>query len=175
MATDNQTIAIQNIQRYLRQLSYHDPAIPSVPIDGIYEADTRRAVEAFQRLQGLPVTGIVDRVTFDALYVAYIDSLLEHAAPEAPDLFPRNPAAYEITVGDALFTVYAIQHMLGEIGIIHDELEEQPLTGTYSEGNAEAVRRFQENVGLPVTGRVDRATWNTLVREYNRYAEGRYQ
>ena len=59
--------AISNTQKYLRQLSYHDGDIPPVPIDGIWDTETVRALTAFQRKNGLAPTGRVDRATFELL------------------------------------------------------------------------------------------------------------
>ena len=169
------TTAIFNIQRYLRQLSYFEPKIPAVPIDGIYDTTTRDAVGIFQEMNGLPSTGVVDRDTFDRLYLSYIKSLEELTPPERIDLFPRIPANYEIDVGDELFAVYAVQHMLNELGIIYDYIGQQTINGIYSAENSFAVKQFQLNNGLPESGRVDRATWNALTREHNRYTETHYQ
>ena len=43
----NQSIAIENLQRYLRQLSYDHPEIPAPPIDGVFESQTKDALNAF--------------------------------------------------------------------------------------------------------------------------------
>lgn len=37
------------------------------PLDGRYRLDTAKAVRVFQDANGLPVTGVVDRRTWDAL------------------------------------------------------------------------------------------------------------
>ena len=46
MPTPYETQAIFNMQRYLRQLSRFDPAIPPVDEDGIFGEETRAALEA---------------------------------------------------------------------------------------------------------------------------------
>ena len=63
----NEARAIKNLQRYLRQLSYHVPSITAPPIDGIFASDTQKALREFQEWQALPSTGIADRETWDAL------------------------------------------------------------------------------------------------------------
>ena len=83
--------ARRNIQRYLRQLSYFEPAIPAPPIDGVEGGDTTAAIKAFQKFEGLPDTGTVDDTTFDLLFESYISSLEEHSLPESISPFPGTP------------------------------------------------------------------------------------
>ena len=53
-------------------------------IDGIFGPQTREAVAAYQRLVGLPITGVVDRETWYSLLSTYQSVLL--AQPEQQDL-----------------------------------------------------------------------------------------
>ena len=48
MAISNQATAVENLQRYLRRLSFDDPRIPRVPVDGIFDTVTEDATRAFQ-------------------------------------------------------------------------------------------------------------------------------
>lgn len=41
-----------------------------------------------------------------------------------------------------------------------------PQDGYYGSATAEGVRQFQQEEGLPITGRVDAATWDALYRAY---------
>ncbi|HAA63726.1 MAG TPA: peptidoglycan-binding protein LysM, partial [Thermoanaerobacter sp.] len=53
---------VVNLQARLKSLGF-DPG----PIDGIFGRKTEEAVKAYQQSRGLPVTGIVDNVTWNAL------------------------------------------------------------------------------------------------------------
>lgn len=55
---------VQQIQEQLNRISQNYPAIPKVVADGIYGERTKEAVETFQRIFQLPVTGIVDFPTW---------------------------------------------------------------------------------------------------------------
>jgi hypothetical protein len=58
---------VADLQRRLVQLGY----LPSnFVVNGIYDSTTQQAVREFQRVNGLPVTGIVDQATWQALYDA---------------------------------------------------------------------------------------------------------
>ena len=64
---------VRQMQEQLARISKSYPAIPTIRADGIYGNRTKEAVEAFQRVFGLPVTGVVDYKTWyeiSAIYVA---------------------------------------------------------------------------------------------------------
>lgn len=69
---DNREV-IREIQRFLLDISYRIPSFPRITIDGIYGEETKNAVRYFQELYGLPVTGIVDLLTFLFLFDVYED------------------------------------------------------------------------------------------------------
>jgi peptidoglycan hydrolase-like protein with peptidoglycan-binding domain len=167
MANQNERDAILNIQRYLRQLSYHEP-IPAPALDGIWGPQTAAAVRAFQELEGLSVTGVVDAVTWEALYAAYLASTRKHSAPVPLAHFPRISEGYALREGDESFLVRFIQYAPGELETIYEGFDEVKETGVYDEATKKAVARFQEKHALPVTGEVDRDTWDALATTYNR-------
>lgn len=64
---------VRQMQQQLARISKSYPAIPRIRPDGIYGQDTAEAVEVFQSVFGLPVTGVVDYNTWyeiSAIYVA---------------------------------------------------------------------------------------------------------
>lgn len=63
---------VRQMQEQLDRISQTYPALPSVTADGIYGESTRQAVEAFQRVFGLPVTGIVDYQTWYRISEIYV-------------------------------------------------------------------------------------------------------
>ena len=168
MAHQNEREAILNIQRYLRQLSYQNDTIPSPALDGIWGAETKRAVRAFQIQAGLAPNGIVGQATFEALYRAYLDSLKANSAPVPLAQFPRISAGYALREGDESFLVRLVQYALGELDTIYEGVGEVKETGVYDAATKQAVATLQERYGLPQTGEVDRATWDALATVYNR-------
>jgi peptidoglycan hydrolase-like protein with peptidoglycan-binding domain len=157
--------AVRNLQRYLRRLSLAYGSIPSVPIDGIFESETARALSEFQRIFGLPITGTADLVTWDTLYAEY-EKLIKTDQILSPDLFPPLPQNYEISEGEPLAATALVQWMLNELTVLYDELPLLSVSGIYDEPTARAVSLFQRVKGLPVTGKVDRQTWNSISAEY---------
>jgi peptidoglycan hydrolase-like protein with peptidoglycan-binding domain len=57
--------------------------------------------------------------------------------------------------------------MLGEIRLHYDNLETVAQTGIYDAETDTAVREFQTRNLLPVTGKVNKATWDFLVSAYD--------
>lgn len=161
--------ARRNIQRYLRQLSYFEPALPAPPIDGVEGGDTTAAIKAFQKLEGLPETGTVDDTTFDLLFESYISSLEEHSLPESISPFPGTPEGYTLTPGNSTPIVRLVQLMLREISAIYDMSANVIESGVYDEATSEAVGDLQYRNLLPVTGNMDKSTWNALARAYGLY------
>ena len=167
--------AILNLQRYLRQLAFFDPSLPELPIDGVFDSETREAVEIFQRNNGMDVTGEADRATWDAVYEAYRQSIRVNHKPLAVDIFYRLPTSSDIRRQDTGFHVAAVQYMLNEILLFYGTRPELSTDGTYSEQTEDAVRLFQSNSGLPQTGNVDLETWNRLTALYNELFRGQNQ
>ncbi len=68
-----ETETVRILQEYLNYISDFIPEIPSVSPTGYFGPQTQQAVEAFQRLYGLPVTGYVEAVTWSRIADLYSD------------------------------------------------------------------------------------------------------
>lgn len=67
--------AVKELQKYLLEVSYATHGYPHLAIDGIFGEETRRGVSLFQRRNRLPVTGIVNRRTWQTLYAVYLSAI----------------------------------------------------------------------------------------------------
>ncbi|MBP3422004.1 MAG: peptidoglycan-binding protein [Lachnospiraceae bacterium] len=63
---------VMQIQEQLNRISQNYPAIPRIVADGIYGERTKEAVETFQRVFLLPVSGIVDYPTWYEISDIYV-------------------------------------------------------------------------------------------------------
>ncbi len=63
---------VRQMQEQLNRISKTYPALPPVTADGIYGEQTRKAVEEFQKVFGLPVTGITDYPTWYRISEIYV-------------------------------------------------------------------------------------------------------
>ena len=66
---------VRSLQTMLRVLSEDKNILPTVVPDGIYGQTTMAAVTEFQRKYGLPLTGITDQNTWDAIVPVYQNAL----------------------------------------------------------------------------------------------------
>ena len=153
------------LQEMLRYLGFvlDEPAW-QVSVTGTYNDETVRAVRRYQEMRRLPVTGIVDRMTWETLTAEY---LLERELREPvmiraiPDLAPY--ATLPGQRGDeVLFLQILLNALRAEYGY-----PPVPLSGIYAAQTADAVRQFQKANGLDATGIADRRTWHRLTEEYN--------
>ena len=158
--------AIQNLQRYLRQLSFFDPDIPPLPVSGVWDPNTKEALIAFQKKNGLPPTGVADQKTWNLLYEQYLASVEEKSPPARMPVYPRLPERDSLRRGDVGFPVTAVQYMLDELTLEYEGLENVPQNGIYGPETEAAVREFQKRNLLPESGEVDKKTWDAIVRSY---------
>ena len=78
---------VRELHKYLLELSYATHGYPHLAIDGVFGRETREALSLFQRRSRLPVTGVADRRTWEALYSAYLPII----AARVPGYTPIPP------------------------------------------------------------------------------------
>ena len=55
---------VRQLQQQLNRIAQNYPALPTLAVDGVYGSNTANAVRIFQRIFGLPQTGVVDYPTW---------------------------------------------------------------------------------------------------------------
>ena len=172
MDTRNKILSISEVQRNLRELYRSGLITTSVIIDGVYDDVTRKGVSEFQSLYGLPVTGVVDYITWTELTERARESV-EKRAPSLPIYpFERLLVNSSVSPGDVSETVFIIQLILKELAAYN--FSEIALTGVFDDATQNAIERFQLINDLEVNGVVDKETWNALARAYNKYIKPVY-
>ena len=155
---------IRSMQTMLRTIAVFDASyVPIIP-DGIYGPETMQAVATFQRKHALPVTGITDQNTWEAIVAAYEPALVEVDAA-APVEVVWNPGA-TLGAGDQHPNLYLVQGMLAVLSEIYHSITKPSVTGILDEITADALSSFQILSGLPMTGQLDRMTWKHLTLQY---------
>lgn len=151
---------IAEVQYYLREVSKHVPGIPATNPDGIYDNKTREAVKEFQKTYGLPVTGIVDLITWNKLIGEYDKYERKSRPPNKLDCFPNSSC--EVKIDDECEIVYIIQILLNNFNKKYKNYKIVNITGKYDNETLNAVKCFQHANLLPTTGIVDKSTWDAL-------------
>lgn len=130
------------------------------PVDGIFGFKTETAVRTFQTQSGLPVTGIATTATWTALGV----NCTLPPGPPFPPIPPTPPAPPQecsfcpvLRLGRVGPAVRLLQRTLQEKGFYRG-----PIDGDFGGRTERAVRQFQRQQGLAVTGVVNGATWEAL-------------
>lgn len=156
---------IAEIQQFLRNISRTNSSIPSVIPSGVYDNRTEEAVTSFQKYYGLPVTGKVDRATWDKLLEIYL--VTEEYYAELASILPFPNSEHSLSEGSSGFDVYILQAMLNTIFSFYTNMVPIAVSGVYGKETADAVRRLQNIMGMTGTGTVDYKTWNNLAKFYN--------
>jgi peptidoglycan hydrolase-like protein with peptidoglycan-binding domain len=116
------------------QKSLADAGYYKGEVDGIYGPETVQGVQALQKAHALPVTGTVDKATGDALQA---------------DLQAKGGVAAQ----EAVASTAAVQQTLKLAGFWTG-----PVDGQWTAALTEALKAFQNELGVKPTGTVDAAT-----------------
>ena len=162
---------VTELQYFLALIAAFSESVRPVAIDGVFGANTRAAVEDFQRDYGLPVTGVVEIDTWRALYTTYRNLLLSlpdgyFSAETAP--YPGIP----LVVGESNESVRILQNWLNRISDVYTEIPKLTVDGVYGPGTENAVRIYQELFGLTPSGAVGAETWNSIADTYRTLVQG---
>lgn len=148
----------------LRVIAENDPAHERIIPDGIYGPETLSAVSTFQRIHGLPATGVTDNRTWDTVVELYEDALVEQLDAQ-PLLIILNPSQV-IRKGERHPHLYLVQAMLTVLSDSYDSIGKPNSTGILDDATADALSSFQALHDLPMTGHLDKHTWKALALQY---------
>ena len=157
---DEKSSAIREIQRFLSLISQNDESIPHITVDGYFGDETRLAVIEFQRSNALEQTGVVDRLTFDTLYNAYLKRLLDS------ELENENfdVTVFPLKVGDSGSDVSTLNKTLYELEAFYKELIR--VDGDFFSTDTEySVKEMQKHLLEDQSGLVDNTFLNRLKKE----------
>ena len=158
------------IQVALNRISQNYPAIPKLAsVDGIFGSRTEASVREFQRIFGLQPDGIVGKATWYALVRVYT------AVTRLSELRSQGQQFYSINweypngirQGDRGDNVRFLQYMLAVLAEYIAEIPSVTIDGIFGSATANAVRATQRFFDLPITGVVDKVTWDELYDQYS--------
>lgn len=155
---------IRSLQTMLRVIAENNHSHERIIPDGIYGPETVSAVSAFQRIHGLPVTGVTDNRTWETVVEIYEDALIEQLDAQPLQII-LNPGQF-IRKGERHPHLYLIQAMLTVLGERYESIAALPVTGILDDATADALSSFQAISGLPMTGNLDKQTWRHLALQY---------
>lgn len=155
---------IRSLQTMLRVLAEYDDRHETLIPDGIYGKATVSAVSKFQRLHGLPVTGITDQATWEMIVAEYEPALIFITEAETLNII-LDPNEV-IRLGQRHPHVYLVQAMLAVLEDAYKSIGQVSHSGILDEPTSAALSSFQQLSGLPMTGHLDKRTWKALALQY---------
>lgn len=162
---------VRSLQTFLRKISYSRD-IPIVVPDGIFGSQTRKSLEGFQALYGIPVTGEADIDTWNKVIEIYDEVVAEEAPPQRLLIFPEE--AYIIDLDNEDAYLYVIQSALK---VISDNVENVPapnMNGKHDKESVESVKSIQRIAGMDESGVIDKNTINAITDIYEFYVIKQY-
>lgn len=163
-------INVSVVQYYLNIIADFNPKIPTIPLDGVFGEQTQNAVKAFQREYGLPQTGEVDEPTWNKITSVYL-GMIESTSDEGTSA-ERFPGTL-LNLGSSGRDVELLQRYLDIVSQVYTEIPVVSVNGNFDEATENAVRVFQEIVGMPPSGIVGPITWDLLAEKYNEIENGK--
>ncbi len=154
---------IRSLQTMLRVIAEDDSRYTTVVPDGIYGPQTTAAVSNFQRIQGIPVTGITDEATWDAVVQVYEPALIRIDAAEPLEIILEPNQV--IRRGEQNLNLYVIQAVLKVLSETYGTPPPSQ-SGILDTATSNAISTFQEMNGLEQTGQLDKITWKQLALHY---------
>lgn len=155
---------VRSLQTMLRVIAESDPRHQSVIPDGIYGPDTMAAVTQFQRIHGLPVTGITDQATWEAITAIHEPARISIDAAQPIEVI-LNPGQI-IRRGERHPAVALAQTMLLVLAEVYRSIGTPTQSGILDDPTADSLSSFQMLSSLPMTGNLDKRTWKHLALQY---------
>ena len=159
---------IRSLQTMLRVIAEEDSRLPTVVPDGVYGQSTLRAVSAFQRLYGLPVTGVADQLTWERIVEIFDEALIRIGKAEPLEIIFEPGQVFRM--GDSSPYLFIVQGVLQSLSEDFPTINAPNSTGAFDRDTADAIRAFQILSDLPVTAELDRKTWKHLSRQFTLFA-----
>ena len=161
---------VETVQVELNRISQNYPLIPKIsPVDGVFDEDMENSVKTFQQIFNLAVDGIVGKATWYKLVNLYVGvTKLAELNSEGVRLF-TSPLEYPDTIsrGESGNKVEILQYFLSVLNQFYIQVPPiSGITGFFGEETENAVKAFQQQFQLPVTGVVDAATWYDMYNAF---------
>ena len=157
---------VRGLQYFLAVIGAYYEAVSPLQITGEYDVQTERSVKSFQRVYGLPVTGIVDEATWDDIYRAYA-GIAASIPPEDAEWIPLLYPGFVLQEGMTNEYVRVLQEYLTYIHRTVQEIPEVRNTGYFGPVTRQAVTAFQRYAGFTPNGAVGAVTWDGIAGLYS--------
>lgn len=147
LSVGSQGLSVEQLQYMLAVVSFFVNTVPVSAITGTYSNETAHSVEAYQDYEGLPITGITDPVTWNAIYNTFSgirETVLQQPSlqPPADPLLPAR-------------TISQLQRQLQSVASMYPNLLSPTVTGRFDRRTQQALMQAQSALGFARTGRAE--------------------
>ncbi len=157
---------VTSLQSMLRAIAFVEQQFPIISATGLFDEATLEAVLRFQKQNYLPVTGVVNKETWDSIASSFLNAYRQVPPVAVPPYALDNRSIYP---GQSYPALYPIQGMLNGLASVLDGISEVASTGNLDPTTEQNLRHVQRSAGLPENGVLDRATWEALVRLFRTF------
>lgn len=158
---------VRSLQYMLRRLAQRYPKLPELAVDGVFGEKTLEAVMRLQRELQLPITGVVDRTTWNAIRDGWLALETERAMPRSLRAFPGE--GVRVRPGEERDFLGVPQAMFQMLGRYFTGIAPHTVDAVHGPASVGNVRWLQRASGQPETGVLDRRTWEMLSRLYEAF------
>lgn len=156
--------AVQILQYFLSIVgAYYDelPRLGIEQVDGVFGPQTRDAVIAYQRMMGLPQTGVVDRATWNALVSTYESVIRVRPIAQWLPGVAGFPSVF-LVEGMRGEEVREAQRLINFIARAYPDIPTVTVDGVFGPGTRAAVVALQNRFGIPPSGAIGPLTWEGM-------------
>jgi len=153
---------VRVLHYYLGVISFFDPDLPLLHINGVFDENTKDMVINFQNKYGLPATGEVDATTWEKMKEIYdktIANIPEEYGKFEDEFFQGRVLALGMRGDD----VRTLQRFLLTICRKFKNIPGVRVTGIFDELTESSILKLQEELGLPMSGVVNPVTWYEII------------
>ncbi len=147
---------VERLQFILVEIVDILPNMPIINIDGVYGEETKKAVEKFQLLNSLPVTGNVDMITWQSL------NNIHRKVNKKRQEDSLDQSVNVIKEGSNNNFVVDLQKYLNKIALRYPSIGALNVDGKFGPKTKAAVIEFQRLFGLTQDGVVGTSTWEAI-------------
>ena len=161
---------VQIVENWLASITEYYPAIAfNETPDPVFDENTENAVKRFQEVFFLTPSGQVDKATWYKMKRIFVGvrRLSELDAIGITKEEATLPFKNQLQYGDSGEDVKVIQYLLNVLAYYNASLNTVAIDGIFGGETENAVKVFQGFYSLPVTGIVERQTYNKMTEIYS--------
>lgn len=156
--------AIMELQQKLRDIAKVQPDIVSIIPDGIFGDETENSVKSFQRKFGFDETGRVDFALWEKITEQQKNALFELSEPV--QVISIKKEDLPLVLGQIGKEVQTLNMMLNSLSELYSNFSNVGFGDEFTPDTEREVKNWQDVISHPITGEVDKLTWNTLAEHY---------